>query len=208
MVRGRRLLHLCRTNYLFKSRQDVEPLSEDLSPSPSATQPPFSHSLLPTPLHFPLGLCDSLSLLHHYFGIQFCYCCFMCSPLACRLAWTDCKTRQLPKIVSLRKAVLSVSVSLSLSESLSVCLSVVLSPAVSLPLSTCLSKKTHHHASAYLFNSNIHIKQSSLHARDKGSRYGPAAKRKAGKGTTWVRFPASALLSLQTLRLMDTVLCL
>ena len=51
-------------------------------------------------------LCVSLSprhyhLFHHYSGSQCCYYCFMCSLLACRLAGTDCKNRQLPKILIL-----------------------------------------------------------------------------------------------------------
>ncbi len=40
-------------------------------------------------------------LFHHYSGSQCCYYCFMCSLLACRLAGTDCKNRQLPKILIL-----------------------------------------------------------------------------------------------------------
>ena len=40
-------------------------------------------------------------LFHHYCSSQCCYYCFMCSLLACRLAGTDCKNRQLPKILIL-----------------------------------------------------------------------------------------------------------
>ena len=38
-------------------------------------------------------------LFHHYSGSQCCYYCFMCSLLACILAGTYCKNRQLPKIL-------------------------------------------------------------------------------------------------------------
>ena len=40
-------------------------------------------------------------VFHHYCGSQCCYYCFMCSLLACRLAGTDCRNRQLPKILIL-----------------------------------------------------------------------------------------------------------
>ena len=40
-------------------------------------------------------------LFHHYSGSQCCYYCFMCSLRACRLAGTDCKNKQLPKILIL-----------------------------------------------------------------------------------------------------------
>ena len=51
-----------------------------------------------------VSLCVSLSprhyhLFHHYSGSQCCYYCFMYSLLACRLAGTDCKDRQLPKML-------------------------------------------------------------------------------------------------------------
>ena len=40
-------------------------------------------------------------LFHHYSSSQCCYYCFMCSLLACRLAGTDCKNRQLRSEFSL-----------------------------------------------------------------------------------------------------------
>ena len=40
-------------------------------------------------------------LFHHFSGSQCCYYCFKYGLLACRLAGTDCKNRQLPKILIL-----------------------------------------------------------------------------------------------------------
>ena len=78
-----------------------------ISPHPTPTHPPtrlilklsslffffFSLSLFLLTWHY--------HLFHHYSGSHCCYYCFMCSLLACRLAGTDCKNRQLPKILIL-----------------------------------------------------------------------------------------------------------
>ena len=61
----------------------------------------FSTSLFFFFLHPPPPPPPTLSSFHHYCSIQSCYYRFLCSLLACRLAGTDCKNRQLPKIVIL-----------------------------------------------------------------------------------------------------------
>ena len=66
-------------------------------PPPPPIPPPHPPPSPPIPPPPP----PTLSSFHHYCGSQRCYYRFMCSLLACRLAGTDCKNRQLPKIVIL-----------------------------------------------------------------------------------------------------------
>ena len=63
--------------------------------------PPLSSQAFSlTNVRYCAGCGMNYQIRHHYCGSQCCYYCFICSPLACRLARTVYKIRQVPKLPS------------------------------------------------------------------------------------------------------------